>query len=300
MSTSPGIEPPFVSVVIPVFDDPERLTLCLQALQVQTYPEDRFEVVVVDNASSAGRLPCVPDDPRFQLLHEPRRGSYAARNRALELARGEILVFTDSDCLPASDWVEQLVAGLTAEPRADLVGGRVEVAFESGSPQTAAEWYEHLHAFPQEYYLRTANFAVTANMATWRSCVSAVGPFNAGLQSRGDAEFGQRVAARGGVLRYVPDAVVGHPARATRTELLTKLRRTSAGTRDNDLAAGAGRAHFVGLAARQWYLFARSVGASVIPGRGPDGWWATARYLGLYAEMRMIQTGVYLRAAARR
>ena len=81
------------------------------------YPADRFDVVVVDNASTEDVAAAVPADERFTLLVEPRRGSYAARNTGLGVARGEVLAFTDADCRPDPDWLTEAVAEL--RPKAD-------------------------------------------------------------------------------------------------------------------------------------------------------------------------------------
>lgn len=287
------VSTPFVSVVIPVFNDAARLRTCLQAVAAQTYPADAFEVLVVDNASTEDLAPSVPHDPRFQLLHEPVPGSYAARNRALQTARGEVLAFTDGDCVPDPAWLQRGVARLVGPPFVDYVAGAVELFYEGGGPTSAAELYEFRHGFPQEFYLREQHFGATANVLTWREVVERVGPFDARLKSRGDAEFGQRVHAAGLVQVYDPQVVVRHPARATAQELLVKFRRTSLGTRDADLRAGAGRLHFAGLAARQAYLTARSAAAVLVLGQPPHGLGAKLRYLGLYLRLRWLQVRVY-------
>lgn len=280
---------------MPVHDDVDRLRACVAALLAQTHPD--FEVLVVDNASSQDVAAALPDDPRVTLLREPVPGSYAARNTGLASARGRVLAFTDADCLPEPTWLERAEAALDAEPAADLVGGAIELFYAGDRPRTAAELYEFRHGFPQERYLRVDRFAATANMVTRRSVVDRVGPFDARLRSRGDADFGQRVAAAGGLLRWAPDAVVRHPARPSSQELLEKFRRTSEGTRDADRLAGAGRAHFAGLVVRQGWLTARTLGALLRPGARPPRPADKARYLGLYLRLRLLQVRVYGAAA---
>ena len=92
-------EVPRVSIVIPVFNQAQDLGRCLAALERQTYPADRFEAIVVDNGSDE---PIGPVTERFSFVRaicEPAPGSYAARNRGIEASRGEVLAFTDADCL---------------------------------------------------------------------------------------------------------------------------------------------------------------------------------------------------------
>jgi len=231
MKADMGARRPDVSVVIPVLGDAERLALCLDALDRQTLPAARFEVIVVDNArdgDAAIAAVVAAHAPRARLLHEPRPGSYAARNRGIADARGAIVAFTDADCVPRPDWLERGVAALSANPGIGLVGGRIEVTAKDPSRPTAAEAYELSFGFPQERYVTELGFAATANAITRRSVLDAVGPFRADLQSSGDWELGQRVRAAFR-LAYARDAVVAHPARATLRELVAKRRRVELG-----------------------------------------------------------------------
>jgi GT2 family glycosyltransferase len=286
---------PLVTVIVPVYNDVTRLRECLQALAVQNYPRGRLDVVVVDNASTQDPAAAIPTDPRFTLISEAQTGSYAARNRGLSVATGEVLAFTDSDCTPDPDWISRGVAALTATPRAELVGGDIELTYANGRPLGAAELYESRHGFPQEAYLRAQQFAATANMLTWRRVFDAIGPFDANLQSGGDVDFGRRVARAGGRLRFAPDAVVRHPARSSNRELIGKFVRITKGEMTLDRARGAGRLHFLRLAARQGKLFAlRAVGVLLLqhPPRGVGKF----RYLALYARLRWVQARLYLSA----
>src|SRR4051794_296822 len=90
---------PFVSIIIPVYNDGERLRTCLTALSKQTYPAERFEVLVIDNGSKVSPGPIVADFPFAKLSIETRPGSYCARNNGLALAKGEMFAFTDADCV---------------------------------------------------------------------------------------------------------------------------------------------------------------------------------------------------------
>src|SRR5687767_14260928 len=103
---APDSSQPSVSVIIPVYNDTERLLRCLEALEAQTYPRNRFEVIVVDNGSD---VPVADTLNRHAgcaiLVTEPRPGGFVARNAGIERASGEILAFTDADCLPAASWL---------------------------------------------------------------------------------------------------------------------------------------------------------------------------------------------------
>jgi cellulose synthase/poly-beta-1,6-N-acetylglucosamine synthase-like glycosyltransferase len=225
---------PVVSVIVPVRDDP-RLAACLDALATQDYPREAVEVLVVDNGSSPPVHDLAIRYPDVRFLDEAESGSYAARNRGLAAARGEVLAFTDSDCRPAPDWLSTAVACLTAPGGPDLLGGRVRVTARDPGAPNGVELYEMLHAFPQQRYVEQFGFAVTANLVTTRQIVDAVGPFDATLLSGGDKEFGRRVRAAGHRLAYVEGAVVEHPARSTWGAYRRKLERVL----DGELAARA-------------------------------------------------------------
>lgn len=221
--------PPFVSVIIPVLEDEERLGVCLEALAAQTYPRDAFEVIVVDNGSSP---PVRVDRARARLLVEPRPGSYAARNTGIAAARGEIIAFTDADCLPAPDWLEAGVRRLVAEPGCGLVAGEIEVFCQDRERPTAAELYElHCGGFPQRRFVEQDGFGATANLFATRAAIEAVGGFDATLLSAGDVDFGERVRGAGHRLVYEPRAVVRHPARRAMKNLLLRAVRIELGLR---------------------------------------------------------------------
>ena len=221
-----------ISVIIPAFNDAARLQLCLQGLAQQTYPD--FEVVVVDNGSKdvvAHRKVCeVFDFVTFTIEEKP--GSYAARNRGLELAKGDTFAFTDSDCLPVPQWLEAGAASLVDGN--GLVAGRVEIFPASLQHPSAVELYEMVFAFPQQEYVEKYGYGVTANMFTTRAVIDVVGNFNAELMSGGDRDFGERVRAAGFDSVYSAEACVRHPARRTTAELKKKVKRTLGGLRDRD------------------------------------------------------------------
>jgi cellulose synthase/poly-beta-1,6-N-acetylglucosamine synthase-like glycosyltransferase len=251
------VAPPSVTVIVPVYNDPDRLRLLLAALAAQTWPKSDLEVLVVDNGSKEDvQTPVREMGPPFVALHEPKPGSYAARNKALAQACGEFVAFTDADTIPAIDWVERGVGALRAHPEAGLVAGRIQV-FAAGRRRTWVERFEMLYAFPQERFVKEQHFGATANVFTRRSVLDRVGLFNAELMSGGDREWGQRVHAAGLPVLYTPDVVVLHPARRTFREYGDKIRRVVGGMKalDRDRAVMTPRmvpGHLVHITRKSW------------------------------------------------
>ncbi|EDX87615.1 glycosyl transferase, group 2 family protein [Synechococcus sp. PCC 7335] len=241
----------FVSVIVPVFNDAARLRLCLQALAAQTYGAygegaqaeggqveghqvDRkadYEVIVVDNASAASEniSDVVAEFPCAVYAYESLPGSYAARNRGVALAKGDILAFTDADCIPAKDWIEKGVSYLIKSPHCGLVAGQIKLFFR-GAKANPIELYESVTAFPQQRLLEQQKGAATANVFTFSSVMDEVGPFNAELRSQGDLEWGQRVFAAGYQQLYAADVCVSHPARYTLQQLHHRTLRLAGGS----------------------------------------------------------------------
>lgn len=219
-----------VSVVIPVYNDATSLDKCLRALSEQTYVEDEYEVVVVDNASEEDIGAVVTPYDRARIVYEDRPGSYAARNKGVREAEGEIIAFTDADCIPATSWIEQGIRRLTGDGGCDLVGGQIDFFFEIPGRPTPAELFDSTHYLDQETYVREENFAATANAFTWKRLFDEVGPFDDTLRSGGDTEWGRRVKNGGGTICYAEEARVRHPARRTYAALRRKKLRVLEGT----------------------------------------------------------------------
>lgn len=218
---------PRFSVVVPVFNDTEGLLVCLEALELQTFPKDRFEVIVVDNGS-AHPLPRPDTSLRLMIIFESRPGSYAARNAGVRRSRGELLAFTDADCQPAHDWLEQLDLLFDEDKSVMAIGGRIEVTI-SGERRPAELYELALTPFPQSRMVETGRYAATANLTVRRSAFQSVGEFDSELLSSGDREWGNRLVAQDLVLRYSSRPVVMHPARKSIRDLVKKRRRIAGG-----------------------------------------------------------------------
>lgn len=225
-----------LSVIIPVFNDALGITKCLSALERQTLAAENYEVLVVDNGSTDHIDVVVAQN--VTLLFEPDPGSYRARNRALQHARGRILALTDADCIPAPDWLERATRHFDTDTTIDMIGGKVEIFPIDHRNRTPVELYEQQHAFPQEQYVHEHGFAATANMFARREVFEKIGAFDAGLRSGGDVDFGIRAMGAGFRLAFRSDVVVRHPARRSVREHARRLKRTMSGRRDIAVRSG--------------------------------------------------------------
>jgi len=213
-----------VSVIIPTYNDWNRLSLCLNALSGQTFSKDGFEVIVVNNNPDDTTPSELAFNDNCKIITENKPGSYAARNAALKIAKGEIIGFTDSDCIPDKNWIKNAVEYLANNSTCSRIAGRIEMFFSSSNPGIA-ELYDKLYAFNQKRYVEGAGTSVTANTFTYKYVFDKVGYFNNDLMSGGDYSWGTLAQKYGYKIDYVENVVVNHPARETLKDLIKKEKR---------------------------------------------------------------------------
>ena len=114
---------PFVSVIVPVFNDEDRIARAVEALIHQTYPNDRYEVIVVDNGSTDNSLAgALPEDPRFFAVRLGENLGFAAANNCGAADAATLLVATlNPDAFPEPNWLAALVRAAERFPEADMV-----------------------------------------------------------------------------------------------------------------------------------------------------------------------------------
>lgn len=207
---SPVGDAPFVSVVVPVWNDHTRLRQLLDSLMNQSYPASRREIIVVDNRSTDGSDIVAKTFAVRVLTESSVQSSYAARNRGIEAAKGSILAFTDSDCIPVQEWLGSGVRALN-EQDADLAGGRVRFFFSHNA--TGAELFDSVSNMQIEHYISDRGVAITANLFARAEVFEQIGLFPGDVQSGGDLAWTGRASRSGYRLIYAPDAEVAHPAR---------------------------------------------------------------------------------------
>ena len=207
MDTRP--EPRF-SVIVPVFNSAPYLPRVVAALQAQDEEADSFEMIFVDNGSSDGSVEFLKTVPGITLLFEEERGSYAARNRGVEQARGEILAFTDSDCYPAPGWLSAI--------NHSLGDGKTKVVLGSRSPANQRRMLNLICAYEEAKAIAVYSsnrpeiyFGYTNNMAMRREIMKQLGPFDR-RQRGADTIFVRRVVEQMGcdAVGYNPEMLIEH------------------------------------------------------------------------------------------
>lgn len=247
---------PRVSIIIPVYNGAHIIGRLLDSIRQLDYPPDRYEVLVVDNNSTDDLERAVAAYP-VKLLHERDvQSSYAARNLGIKQSGGEILAFTDADCLVHSQWLRCLQAAFQdpavggaagaiygVEPARSWVeevlnrrhhmssinnfspdngtGATLKQSFKKPTRRLPRllEWLG-LVTYYNDPRLPRLPVAPTANVSYRREVFDKIGLFDATYFGGGDAEFAIRLQQRSKwKLVAVPEAIVYHRHRATLTQL---------------------------------------------------------------------------------
>ncbi len=217
--------PPTVSVIVPCYNEARTIRLLLQALYEQTYPRERIEVVIADGMSTDGTRREIaafsethPDLP-IRLVDNPQRHIPAALNRALEAARGEIIVRMDAHALPHRDYLARCVADLQAE-RGDNVGGVWEIlpGADTHISRAIALAAAHPLGVGDARYRHAERASAVDTVpfgAFYRSLVERIGPFDERLLTNEDYEFNARIRQSGGTVWLDPAIRARYYARPT-------------------------------------------------------------------------------------
>lgn len=123
---------PFVSVIIVNYNGKHFLSACLDGLRMQTYPENSFEILVSDNASTDGSVELLRESfPWVRLIeNESNLGFASGNNVAINSSQGEYLVLLNNDTVPKPDWLENLVRAAEGNPQAGIVTGRLVLFYD--------------------------------------------------------------------------------------------------------------------------------------------------------------------------
>ncbi|MEO6197796.1 MAG: glycosyltransferase family A protein [Dehalococcoidia bacterium] len=206
---------PSVSVIVPTRNRADSLRQLLHSLSAQVYPAARIEVIVVDNESTdetemiVGQAAAVAPFA-IHYLRKQNDGPAASRNRGAEMATGDILAFTDSDCIPSPGWVRTAIAAF--KPEVGVVCGPIH-PLEIGQEQPFFTHQIHL-------VNREDGLYPTANVFYRRHVFLELGGFDEDMRAYSwgqpvggdDTMMGWRVRRAGHTSQFADGAVVFHQA----------------------------------------------------------------------------------------
>lgn len=216
-----------ISVIIPCYKDNEKLIHCLDAINNQSLDYRKFEVIIVNNDPDCMLVLNKKFDFDIKVVSEYKEGSYAARNTGIKKSKGEIVAFTDADCLPCKNWLSEIDKFFkNNQSLSRLAGG---IRFYSNDANTLLEQhYEELFCLDQYSHVKFRKAAVTANMAVRRQIFEDVGLFQDKIKSAEDVDWGKRAFKKGYEIIFSDLAYVSHPVRV-KSDIITKAKRIAGG-----------------------------------------------------------------------
>jgi GT2 family glycosyltransferase len=204
---------PSISIVVPVYQAEATIDLCLKSLMNLDYPKKKFEIIVVDNASTDSS-PQIIKKYDVQYIYEKMRNAYHARNRGLEQARFELIAFTDSDCIVTENWLKNIIKYLTDKEIA-IVGGKILPYSIDNDVQKFIDFRKILD---QEKMFQKTDFSfpfcVTANCVIKYDILKELGGFDTFYRIAGDADLCWKAQLKGLKIVYANDAIVYHKHRS--------------------------------------------------------------------------------------
>ncbi|MAD16334.1 MAG: dolichyl-phosphate mannose synthase [Alteromonadaceae bacterium] len=218
-----------VSVIVPVWNDLQRIGTCIDALKKQQFSYGQFEIIVVDNGSTDGTYDLIKTVSNIVPLQEVKPGSYAARNCGLSVAKGEYVAFTDSDCVPDTMWLGKLYESAKKQKNFGVVAGDV-VFFSPATSriEQSALDFENMFSMNQKHNSENG-VSITANWLSKMETILHFGMFDSNLKSGGDHALSKKMSQQGFPVIFSKNAVVKHPARNI-AEIVSKRKRVIGGS----------------------------------------------------------------------
>lgn len=227
--------PPKVSIIVPCYNEQSTIRLLLDALHKQTFPRAEMEVVIADGMSMDGTRGVIAafqkdyPDLEVRVVDNTDRTIPSGVNRAIEVARGEIIVRSDAHSKPYPDYVANSVKALE-EGRGDNVGGVWEVrpGAQTWMAESIAVAASHPLGVGDAMYRLAASASEvdTVPFGSYRrTLIERVGTYNESLLTNEDYEFNTRIRKAGGRVWLDPSIRSVYFARATLMELIRQYWR---------------------------------------------------------------------------
>jgi len=194
-----------VSVIIPVLNAQKTLEKCVLSVINQDYPKNRYEIICIDNGSNDASMSILKKyNDSVKILIEKEKSSYAARNKGVKSAKGEIILFTDSDCIADKNWIKNIIIPFK-DTNNILVSGNVKAYNPITTIQSYYNNFCHNHKNFSKWCLTT-----TSNCAIPKKLFFKIGGFNTTLKSGGDLELSHRINKINTEFSFQKNAIVYH------------------------------------------------------------------------------------------
>ncbi len=221
---------PTISVIIPVYNCSRTIAGCLDSLSVQDHSS--YEVIVVDDGSTDGTYKICESYPDVRVISVKNGGPSKARNIGVKMAQGEIVAFTDGDCIADRQWLKELEKAFIHSEVAGAGGNQKSPHDETDFGKLVQVIFEALGIVT--YYIQAANrmgeteHNPSCNSAYRKRALEEAGGFDETLWPGEDVDLDFKIRQRGYKLIYNPEALVRHYRPGTYGGFARMMRRYGA------------------------------------------------------------------------
>ena len=209
-----------VSIVVPVYNAYETIKECIESILDNDYPKELTEILAIDDGSTDKTLELLEEikDNRLKILVQDHGGPAKARNLGIHESKGDIIIFTDSDCISPKDWLKKMTERIKEDK---VIGGGIE----------PSEGYTIWERFEQNRRDRlygkeekTADLLPSCNLAVKKEILNEVNGFDERFKyaSWEDYDLCNRIHAKGYSIYYYPDIHILHKHSTTFKGILKK------------------------------------------------------------------------------
>jgi len=214
-----SMETLLVSIIIPTHNSQKTIKSCINSLTNQSYPREKYEIIVVDDGSIDDTISHVKEAGVDSVLITEPCFQGKARNIGAKNAKGKFLVFIDSDCVAKEDWIKSIVSELQ---KLDAVTGPIE----NGNSKSNVAWAEYLIEFGGwgEHRKRSSiRFIPGCNQAYAKKAFEKTGGFTE-IPSSEDVLFGESLRQAGINPIFVPTIRIDHMCRTDKDKVLKNMK----------------------------------------------------------------------------
>jgi glycosyltransferase involved in cell wall biosynthesis len=219
----------FVSVVVCAYNEEKYLEQCLEALRIQSYPSERYEIIIIDdeshdetfNIANKFKLSFLKKKhPLISLKSIPHGGLSVARNSGINVSKGDVVAFIDGDAIAKHDWVEKIANEFAKSDKPQIIGGPIHLLNKES--KTASLLYHSILSFE----MRPECAIIGTNMAFSKTLLDDSNVFHPLFISRGDESYlFKKLRLKHNILpRKVDSIIVEHESpESIRTWLKTRV-----------------------------------------------------------------------------